>query len=92
MKGYVDSFAGQIVTGDTIIDPHSGVLCKVESVTPQNEKGLVVLDMRGSVSQSYMGLVCKSDRVLRRAPRRDEITLYGAPRRAHCAQDNRRPK
>lgn len=68
----MDAQASEIRTGDTIVDPNSGVLCGVESVEPPSEHGTVALHMRGSVSRSYMGLVCKVGRVLRRAPRREE--------------------
>ncbi len=69
MKGYIDTTAGEIQAGDTLIDPTSGVLCRVESVEPVNDKGIVTLHMRGSVSLGYMGITGKPDRPLRRAPR-----------------------
>lgn len=52
MRGYVDTKASEIVAGDTIIDPITGVLCKVESVDPVNAAGIVTLHMRGSVRRS----------------------------------------
>lgn len=69
---YVDTTAAEIVAGDTIIDPHSGVLCVVQDVVPPNRQGHVVLNMRGSVSLSYVGLICKATHDLRRKPRESE--------------------
>lgn len=69
MRGFVDTRAADVLAGDTLIDPNSGVLCKVESV--QAEGKMVALHMRGSVSLSYMGLSCDPERVLRIAPRSD---------------------
>lgn len=72
MRGYIDTAASEIRAGDTLIEPTTGVLCSVQSVEQVNEKGIVVLHMRGSVSLSYTGLTCKPDRVLRRSPRTNE--------------------
>ena len=69
MRGYVDSTAGEIVEGDTVIDPHTGILCSVTSVEPPTASGLVAVHMRGSVSGCYMGLSVPAHRPLRRAPR-----------------------
>ncbi len=77
MKGYIDSTAGEIQTGDVVIDPVSGVLARVESTEPVNAKGVVTLHMRGSVSLGYMGIVARPDRPLRRAPRQS-VQLIGA--------------
>lgn len=74
MRGYIDSTAGEIVAGDTLLDPMSGVLCRVTSVeAPEN--GLVAIHMIGSVSLSYMGLSVKPERPIRRAPRGDEAPV-----------------
>ncbi len=75
MKGCVDSTLGEIQAGDVVIDPMSGVLARVESVEPVNEKGIVTLHMRGSVSLGYMGITGKPDRPLRRAPRPDTVPV-----------------
>jgi hypothetical protein len=71
VRGYIDCTAGEIRTGDTIIDPHSGVLARVESVETGHPT-MVALHMRGSVSRSYMGLSVEHARPLRRAPRPEE--------------------
>ena len=78
MKGYVDTTAGEIQIGDTLIDPVSGVLCRVESVEPVNAAGVVTLHMRGSVSLGYMGITGKPDRPLRRAPRHAVETVQAS--------------
>jgi hypothetical protein len=74
VKGYIDSTAGEIQAGDTLIDPVSGVLARVESVEPVNAAGIVTLHMRGSVSLGYMGITGRPDRPLRRAPRPSDMT------------------
>lgn len=71
MRGYIDSTAGEIVAGDTLLDPMTGVLCRVTSVEAP-KGGLVAIHTIGSVSLSYMGLSVKPDRPLRRAPRASE--------------------
>ncbi len=79
MRGYTDSAASEVRVGDIVIEPTTGVLCAVESIEPVNEQGLITLHMRGSSSLSYMGIVCKPERVLRRGPRDAEVTVSQAP-------------
>jgi hypothetical protein len=76
VRGYIDSTAGEIVAGDTLLDPMTGVLCRVTSVeAPQG--GTIAIHMIGSVSLSYMGLCVKPDRPLRRGPRAGEMPASG---------------
>lgn len=81
MRGFVDTRAADVVAGDTLIEPTSGVLCKVESV--ENEGEMIALHMRGSVSLSYMGFDCKPDRVLRIAPRAGHVAEVPASPAKH---------
>ncbi len=75
MRGYVDTVASDVLAGDVLIEPTTGVLCRVQSVEPINAKGIVVIHTKGSVSLSYMGITCKPDRILRRAPRPGATTI-----------------
>jgi hypothetical protein len=63
----VDRLASDVLAGDTIIDPHSGVVSRVLRAGVAGD--MVVLHIRGLVASNSSHLSLKPDRPMRAWPR-----------------------